>query len=125
MVLKIHGNIHSTCTKRVLTVCEELAVPYEFVSIDFSKGEHKAAAFVAKQPFGQVPYIVDDDGFALFESRAIARYIAAKYRAQGNQIVPAADDIQGNALLEQAISIEGSNFDPFASGIAAEKVFRP
>ncbi|KIP01414.1 hypothetical protein PHLGIDRAFT_113065 [Phlebiopsis gigantea 11061_1 CR5-6] len=125
MVLKLYGMPASTCTRRVATALKEKNVPYELVPVDLAKGEHKAAAFIAKQPFGQVPYIVDDDGFTLFESRAIARYVAAKYRAQGNPIVPAADDVQGNALLEQAISIEGSNFDPFASGIAAEKVFRP
>ena len=125
MVLKLYGMPGSTCTRRVATVLKEKNVPYELVLVDLSKGEHKAAAFVAKQPFGQVPYLVDDDGFTLFESRAMCRYIAAKYRAQGNKIVPDADDVQGNALLEQAVSIEGSNFDPFASGIAVEKVFRP
>jgi glutathione S-transferase len=50
-----------------------------------TQGEHKSPAFLEKQPFGQVPYL-DDDGFILFESRAMARYIAMKY---GNgQFIP-------------------------------------
>lgn len=58
MVLTLYGNPQSTCTKRVATILQEKKVPFEFHSIDFAKGEHKAPEFVAKQPFGQVPYLV-------------------------------------------------------------------
>ena len=73
MVLKLYGNPISTCTKRVAVVLHEKRVPFEFVVVDLMKNEQKAPAFVARQPFGKVPYI-DDGGFVLFESRAIARY---------------------------------------------------
>ncbi|KAL1942997.1 hypothetical protein VTO73DRAFT_4668 [Trametes versicolor] len=122
MVLTLHGNIHSTCTSRVRTVLEELNVPYEFVGIDFAKGEHKAPAFVAVQPFGQVPYL-DDDGFKVYESRAIARYIALKFGGIG-KLIPAQSDAQKTALFEQAASIETANFDPSASGLAFENIFK-
>ncbi|OJT08577.1 Glutathione S-transferase [Trametes pubescens] len=122
MVLTLHGNIHSTCTSRVRTVLEELNVPYEFVGVDFAKGEHKAPAFVAVQPFGQVPYL-DDDGFKVFESRAIARYIALKHGGVGT-LIPAQADAQKTALFEQAASIEVSNFDPSAAGLAFENIFK-
>lgn len=124
MAIKLYGNPLSTCTRRVAAVFKEKNVPYELIVIDFAKGEHKSPAFVAKQPFGQVPYI-DDDGFILYESRAIARYIAAKYSDQGTQLLPPASDLKAVALFEQAVSVEGANFDPFASGIAAEKIFKP
>ncbi|GJE94999.1 glutathione S-transferase [Phanerochaete sordida] len=124
MVLKLHGSPISTCTKRVAAVLHEKHVPFELVPVDFAKGEHKSAAHRAKQPFGQVPYI-DDDGFVLYESRAIARYVAAKYAAQGTPLVPSTSDLKATALFEQAVSVEGSNFDPFASGLAYEKVFIP
>ena len=123
MVLKIHGNPMSTCTNRVQTVCEELGITYELVVADFAKGDHKAPAFLAVQPFGQVPYI-DDDGFKLFESRAICRYLALKYGGVGT-LVPSPADLQKTALFEQGASIELSNFDPFASALAFENVFKP
>lgn len=84
MVLKLYGNPNATCTRRVLTVLKHFDVPYELVHIELSTGEHKAPAYIEKQPFGQIPYI-DDDGFILFESRAIARYIAIKH-AKGKLI---------------------------------------
>ncbi|KAH9913902.1 glutathione S-transferase C-terminal-like protein [Epithele typhae] len=104
MVLKLYGKPTSTCTNRVQTVLEELSVPYEFVAIDLTKGEHKAPDFTAVQPFGQVPYI-DDDGFVLFESRAICRYLALKYGGVEKGLIPA------------AASIELTNFDVFKAWV--------
>jgi glutathione S-transferase len=124
MVLKLYGSPVSTCTKRVAAVLHEKRVPFEFVPVDLTKGEHKITAFTAHQPFGQVPY-VDDDGFVLFESRAIARYVARTYAGQGTPLVPDAADLRACARFEQAASIEASNFDVFASGIAKERVFNP
>ncbi|KAF8337822.1 glutathione S-transferase [Amanita rubescens] len=121
MVLKLYGYNLSTCTQRVATVLIEKKVPFELVNIDMSKGEHKAEAFVKMQPFGQVP-VLEDDGFTLYESRAICRYIAIKYANQGTQLYP--EDLKKRALIEQAASVEGSNWDPYASGIAAEKIFK-
>jgi len=122
MAVKIYGSVLSTCTQRIVVVLKELSIPYEIVPVDFSKGEHKSAPFLEKQPFGQVPYL-DDDGFILFESRAIARYLADKY-APG-KLTPAAGDAKAAAYFLQAASIEQSNFDPSASGIVYQKVFAP
>ncbi|KAF8324935.1 glutathione S-transferase [Amanita rubescens] len=69
-----------------------------------SKAEHKSEEHLKIQPFGQVPGL-EDDGFFLYESRAIARYIAIKYDGQ-------------------ATSIEAFNFNPFATGIIWEKISR-
>ena len=124
MTITLVGHPMSTCTRRVAAIFKEKGVPFEFKLIDFAKGEHKAAEYLKSQPFGQVPYIIDD-GFVLFESRAIGRYIASKYRNQGTPLIPDPADLKATALFEQAASIEQSAFDPYASGIASEKVFKP
>jgi hypothetical protein len=97
MVLKIHGAKGSTCTQRVLTALYEKNVPYELVTINFSMGEHKSEKHMKIQPFGKVPVL----GFILFESRAIAKYIAAKYAGQGTPLLPAESDLKAYALFEQ------------------------
>lgn len=139
MTLKLYGYSRSTCTRKVRAVLAEKQVPYEFVTIDLLKGEQKTPEYLKKQPFGQVPYIVrlqtlhqrclshsyhfqDDDGFILFESRAICRYIAAKYATQGTPLIPT--DPKAFAKVEEAISFETSDFETFASIIVFEKVFK-
>lgn len=122
MVLTLHGNPMSTCTKRVAATLHEKNVPFKFSKIDFAKGEHKAPEFLAKQPFGQVPYL-DDDGYIIYESRAIARYIAEKYADQGTSLIP--KDLKAKGIFEQAASVEQSNFDVYASAAVFENVFKP
>jgi len=61
----------------------------------------------------------------LFESRAIARYIATKYSTSGTPLVPDVGDVEGNARLDQATFSELGNFNPPASGIATQKFFNP
>jgi hypothetical protein len=63
----------------------------------------------------------EDDGLIIYESRAMARYIAAK---AGSPLLPAKDP-KAEALFEQAASVESANFDPYAYGLANEKVFGP
>ncbi|KAI0764079.1 glutathione S-transferase [Irpex lacteus] len=104
MVLKIYGALISTNTQRALVTLKEKGVPYEFIP---------------KQPFGQIPYI-DDDGFIIFESVAISRYIAAKYRSSGTPLLPDPADVEAVALLDQAICIEASDFYPITSKIVLE-----
>jgi glutathione S-transferase len=57
---------------------EELGVPYEYIQLDRSKGEHRAAEFLAVNPNGKVPALVDD-GIAYFESLAIALHLGERY----------------------------------------------
>ncbi|KAF8645507.1 hypothetical protein AX16_007792 [Volvariella volvacea WC 439] len=122
MVLKLYGFSQSTCTTRVGIVLHEKQVPFELISVDVMGGEHKTPEYLEKQPFGQIPYL-DDDGFILYESRAICRYIAEKYADQGTSLIP--KDLKARALFEQAASIEAFDFDPYASNMVMEKIFKP
>ncbi len=76
--IKVYGINMSTCTRRVLVTLIEMGLPHELVLVDLMKGEHKQPPHLARQPFGQVPVLEDVDGFQIFESRAIIRYLAKK-----------------------------------------------
>ncbi|KAJ7884507.1 hypothetical protein B0H13DRAFT_1889919 [Mycena leptocephala] len=69
--------------------------------VDVMNGEHKTPEYLENQPFGQIPYI-DGDGFVLYETRAICRYIATKHPASG--LLPT--DPKANALFEQAAAAQ-------------------
>ena len=57
---------------------EELEIPYTVHPIDLAKGEQKTDAFIALNPNGRIPVIVDraNDDLAIFESGAIMIYLA-------------------------------------------------
>ncbi len=59
---------------------EETGLPYEAHLVDIERGEQKAPAFLAMNPNGKIPVIVDRErgGRAVFESGAILFYLAAR-----------------------------------------------
>jgi len=63
---------------RVRWTLQELDVPFESVTIDLSKSEHKKPEFLAVNPAGRLPVLIDGD-FVLTESATIVRYLAEKY----------------------------------------------
>jgi glutathione S-transferase len=102
--MKIYGHPMSTCTRKVLMTLAENDTPYEFVLVDLMKGENKSPEHTARQPWGKVPAL-DDDGFTMYESRAMARYVNDK---AGGKLVPA--DLRARAMMDQWISVEHSYF---------------
>lgn len=57
---------------------EELNLPYEYVSLNLQAGEHRQPDYLAINPVGKVPAIVDGD-LKLWESGAILLYLADRY----------------------------------------------
>ncbi|KAJ7628141.1 glutathione S-transferase [Mycena polygramma] len=123
MVLKLYGAPRAVgSTLGVAVALVEKKIPFEFVAVDVVNGAHKLPEYLALHPFGQVP-VIDDDGFILYESRAICRYLAEKYRDQGMALIPT--EVKAKALFEQAASIEFANFHPYASVIYMEGLSKP
>jgi len=118
--MKVFGHPMSTCTRKVLTTLAEKEHKAEFVLVDLMTGAHKSPEHMARQPFGVVPAL-DDDGFVLFESRAIIAYLAAKL--PGKALTPG--DIKSQALVNQWMSVEYSYFTPSAMKIIYEGLFAP
>ena len=117
-MMKIFGHPMSTCTRKVLMTLAETNTPYELVTVDFAKGEHKAQPHMNRQPFGQLPAL-EDDGFAMYESRPICRYINEKV---GGKLVPS--DLKARAVMEQWMSVESANFTPHAMKFVFQHVFK-
>jgi glutathione S-transferase len=70
--------------------------------------------------------MTQDDTLSLFESRAIGRYLVAKYGpGSGSTLVPDPSDIVATAKFEQAMSIENNNFDPTGGQLAFELLLKP
>ncbi len=84
---------------------EELGLPYEVRPINLSTLEQKTPAFLAINPNGRVPALVDD-GFAVFESGAILMYLAEKT----GRLMPA--DLKGRSRVVQWLMFQMGGVGP-------------
>ena len=67
-----------TRSMRVIWLCEELALPYEIVPIDFSPVYRATPEWRRLNPVGKVPAMTDGD-FSMFESGAMLEYLLERY----------------------------------------------
>ncbi|MDQ3638722.1 MAG: glutathione S-transferase family protein [Actinomycetota bacterium] len=79
-MIKIWGRKNSVNVQKVLWCCDELGIPYERVDAGGEFGGTHEPEYLAMNPTGLIPTI-RDDGFTLWESNTIVRYLAAKYGA--------------------------------------------
>ena len=79
-MLVIWGRNNSVNVQKVLWCCEEMAVGYKRIDAGGAFGVVNTPTYRSLNPNGLVPTI-DDDGFVLWESHAIVRYLAAKHAA--------------------------------------------
>ncbi|GHB15168.1 glutathione S-transferase family protein [Modicisalibacter luteus] len=87
---------------------EELGLPYKLHSIDLSAKEQKDSWFLAINPNGRIPAIIDreEDGFTVFESGAILMYLAEKT----GQLMPT--DIKGRSRVIQWLMFQMGGVGP-------------
>jgi glutathione S-transferase len=78
-MMKLYGYPQTRST-RVTWALEETGAEYEYALVNLKAGEHKQPAFLAINPFGKIPSLVDDD-HVISESSAICTYIAEKFPA--------------------------------------------
>lgn len=93
MMLRLHYHPLSIFSRRVRIALIEKNVPVELVEVDMKAKGHKSPEFRARNPYGRVPLLEDDD-FVLAESTAILEYIEARHPAM--PLLP--EDPRGRAL---------------------------
>jgi glutathione S-transferase len=78
MAIELYWGSGSPFAWRVMLTLEVKRLAYESKLLEFSKGDHKAKAYLELNPRGKVPTLKDDD-FVLNESLAIMSYLDRKY----------------------------------------------
>ena len=79
-MLKIWGRVNSVNVKKALWALEELGLKYQRIDAGMQFGVTKTPEYLKMNPNALVPTI-EDDGFVLWESHSIVRYLAAKHGA--------------------------------------------
>jgi glutathione S-transferase len=101
MVLKLYGMREATCTQRVFTTLAELGITdFELIKINLFEKEQKNPSYLALQPWGKLP-LLDDDGYLVYESRAICKYLALKFHEKNKTLMPSLDNLKAYGQFEQ------------------------
>lgn len=79
--MKLHYHPLSGHVHRVRLFLSLLGLEHELVPVDLLRGEQKSPAFLALNPFGQIP-VLEDDGHAIADSNAILVYLALRHGPQ-------------------------------------------
>lgn len=117
-MIKIYGTIQSR-TPRCLWALEEAGVAYELVPVNFLAGDAQTPEFLAVNPNGKVPALVDGD-LRLCESMAINLYIARKYAPS---LMPAS--LAEQAQVDQWSYWGVTELEPHLTTILVQKLFVP
>jgi glutathione S-transferase len=80
-MLKVWGRASSSNVQKVMWAITEMNLPHERIDIGGPFGKNREKAYLDKNPNGLVPTIEEDDGFTLWESNSIVRYLAAKHKS--------------------------------------------
>jgi glutathione S-transferase len=80
-MLKVWGRASSSNVQKVMWAVTEMSLPHERIDIGGPFGKNREKAYLDMNPNGLVPTIEEDDGFTLWESNSIVRYLAAKHKS--------------------------------------------
>ena len=116
--MKLYDFAFSPNCWKVRAVAYELGVPFQSVHVDLPKGGARTPAFLAVNPNGRVPVLVDDD-FVLWESTAILRYLSAK---KGGALVPTS--LRGQADVDRWLAWQLAHLGPAMSKVAFERIVK-
>ena len=80
-MLKIWGRNTSSNVQKVIWALAEMKLPFERIDVGGAFGKTKDPFYLAMNPNSLVPTLEEEDGFTMWESNSIVRYLAAKHQA--------------------------------------------
>lgn len=105
-MLRLWGRLTSVNVQKVVWCADELGLVYERRDAGGKFGVNDTAEYLAMNPNGLVP-VIEDDGFVLYESNAIVRYLCAR---EGSELFPA--EPRRRADVDRWMEWQSTNFTP-------------
>jgi glutathione S-transferase len=116
--MKLYDFAFSPNCRKVRAVAYELGISLELVHVDLVNGAQRRPDFLALNPNGRVPVLVDGE-LILWESTAIMRYLSA---SRGGALVPTSP--RGQAELDRWLAWQLAHLGPAMSKVAFERVVK-
>ncbi len=118
-MLKIYGSDLSSPANKVRFAANALGLKFEYIKINLREGEHQKPEYKKINPIGKIPAI-DDDGFYLFESNAIIRYLADK---NNSPLYP--KELKQRAIVDQWIDFGTIHIGVNLAKVTYNRLFAP
>jgi glutathione S-transferase len=121
MSVILYGPVYSTYARTARLALEEKGVSYELREVDTLNGAGQTPEHLARHPWGKVP-VMDHDGFSLFETAAITRYVDQAF--PGPKLQP--DDPRQRARMTQICAIlDNYSWNPMVIQVFVHAVLVP
>jgi glutathione S-transferase len=121
MPVVLHGPAYSTYTRTARLALEEKGVSYDLREVDTLAGQGQTPAHLARHPWGKVP-VLEHDGFSLYETVAITRYVDEGF--PGPALQPT--DAPGRARVAQVCSVlDHYGWHPMVIVVFVQRVVAP
>jgi glutathione S-transferase len=121
MAIVIYGPTYSTYTRTARLALEEKGVAYTLHEVDTLNGEGQKPEHLARHPWGKVP-VLEHDGFSLFETVAVARYVDEGF--SGPSLQPA--DARQRARMAQICAVlDNYGWSPMVIVVFVQRVLVP
>ncbi len=116
-MLKIWGRKTSSNVQKAMFAIGELNLPCERVDVGGAFGKNREPAYLAMNPNGLVPTLEEDDGFLLWESNSIIRYLAAKFGAGSLEPTDLRTRALASKWMDWQLSVLGPAITPVFWGL--------
>lgn len=118
-MLILYGANLSAPSNKIRFAANAMGLEYEYRRVNLRQGENKQERFLKMHPAGKIP-VIDDDGFVLFESNAIIKYLAQKHNSP---FYPS--DLKKKAAVDQWIDFVSLHVGAAMGRILYNRVFAP
>ena len=102
--------------RKVMWAVGELDLAHERIDVGGSFGKNNEPAYLAMNPNGLVPTL-QDDGFVLWESNSIVRYLAAKYGARKLEPADLRARARASSWMDWQLTVAGPALTPVFWGL--------
>lgn len=117
--MKLYGHFMPPPANQVRLTASAIGADFDYAHVDLTKGEHKSPDYLAVNPYGMVPALVDGD-LKLAESCAISRYLASKAKSD---LYP--EDLKARAQIDQWMDFAAHHIRTNTGKLLFNKIFAP
>src|SRR5713101_1624313 len=116
-MMKIWGRNTSSNVQKVIWAIGEMKLPHQRIDVGGAFGKNNEAPYLAMNPNGLVPTLEEEDGFTLWESNTIVRYLAGKHENRTLEPADLKTRARASKWMDWQLSVIGPAITPVFWGL--------